>query len=194
MLHIFSQIHIDNQIEKSFSIQHLLFTKNFHKMKTKLLLFAVALLTMLSTSAVAQSEDASQMRELMKGRIDSLNTLVSSGVKGLTGKLKKDVNTFTGNYTNLYNDYPLRDYDVYKDGYDFLEFMIGHVNRYLAAYKDFSGKMEKLKGMIDNFNADTDKKQQFKNFAQNVYDAYWALSANDMIALNDQGQGRAGRI
>lgn len=163
-------------------------------MKTKLLLFAVALLTMLSTSAVAQSEDASQMRELMKGRIDSLNTLVSSGVKGLTGKLKKDVNTFTGNYTNLYNDYPLRDYDVYKDGYDFLEFMIGHVNRYLAAYKDFSGKMEKLKGMIDNFNADTDKKQQFKNFAQNVYDAYWALSANDMIALNDQGQGRAGRI
>ena len=155
-------------------------------MKTKLLLFAVALLTMLSTSAVAQSEDASQMRELMKTRIDSLNTLVSSGVKGLTGKLKNDVNTFTGNYTNLYNASPLRDYDDYKDGYDFLEFMIGHVNRYLAAYKDFSGKIEKLKGMIDNFNADTEKKQQFKNFAQNVYDAYWALSANDMIALNDQ--------
>lgn len=155
-------------------------------MKTKLLLFAVALLTMLSTSAVAQSEDASQMRELMKGRIDSLNTLVSSGVKGLTGKLKKDVNTFTGNYTNLYNASPLRDYDDYKDGYDFLEFVIGHVNKYLAAYKDFSGKMEKLKGMINHFNADTEKKQQFKNFAQNVYDAYWALSANDMIALNDE--------
>ena len=163
-------------------------------MKTKLLLFAVALLTMLSTSAVAQSEDASQMRELMKERIDSLNTLVSSGVQGLTGKVKKDVNTFTGNYTNLYNASPLRDYDDYKDGYDFLGAVFEHVNRYLAAYKDFSGKMEKLKGMIDNFNADTEKKQQFKNFAQNVYDAYWALSANDMIALNDQGQGRAGRI
>ena len=155
-------------------------------MKTKLLLFAVALLTMLSTSAVAQSEDASQMRELMKGKIDQLNALVPSGVKGLTGKVKKDVNTFTGNFTNLYNASPLRDYDDYKDGYDFLEFVIGHVNKYLAAYKDFSDKMNKLEGMINHFNADTEKKQQFKTFAQNVYNAYWALSANDMIALNDE--------
>ena len=155
-------------------------------MKTKLLLFAVALLTMLSTSAVAQSEDASQMRELMKERIDSLNTLVSSGVQGLTGKVKKDVNTYTGNYTNLYNASPLRDYSHYKDAYDFLEFVINHVNRYLAAYKDFSDKMNKLEGMINSFNADTEKKQQFKTFAQNVYNAYWALSANDMIALNNE--------
>ena len=157
-------------------------------MKTKLLLFAVALLTMLSTSAVAQSGDASQMRELMKGRLDSLSTLVPSGVKGLDGKVKKDINTYIGSYTDLYNASPLKGYNEYEDAYDYLEYLIDHVNRYLAAYKDFSDKMSKLKNMFDNFNADTEKKQQFKTFAQNVYNAYWALSANDMIALNNEDQ------
>ena len=152
--------------------------------KNKLLLLLV-LLTMLSTRAVAQN-DASAMRELMKGRIDELTALAPENVKGLNETLKNDtVKVFIASFTQLYNASPLESYQEYKDAYDFLGWIIFRVNEYLDAYKEFTDNMAKLKTLIQNFNADTEKKQEYETFAQNVYDAYKALSEHDMIALDD---------
>ena len=46
---------------------------------------------MLSTRAVAQ-DDASAMRELMKGKLEELKALAPDGVKGLNETLKNKVN------------------------------------------------------------------------------------------------------
>ena len=155
-------------------------------MKTKFLLLAVVLLTMLSTRAVAQN-DASAMRELMKGRIDELTALAPDNVKGLNQTLKHDtVKVYIAQYTELYNDSPLKSYDDYQEAYDFLGWIIVRVNEYLAAYREFTDNMTKLQTLINNFNADTENKQGYKTFAQNVYNAYKALSAHDMIALTDE--------
>ena len=151
--------------------------------KNKLLLLLV-LLTMLSTRAVAQN-DASAMREQMKGRIDELTTLVPENVKGLNETLKNDINVYKELYTGWYNASPLKSYDDYEEAYDHLGFIIDRVNKYLAAYKEFTDNMAKLQTLINNFNADTEKKQGYKTFAQNVYNAYKALSDYDMIALDD---------
>ncbi len=153
-------------------------------MKTKFLLLAVMLLTMLSTRAVAQN-DASAMREQMKERLDELKALAPDGVKGLNETLKNNVNERVTNFTNLYNASPIQSYQNYEDAYDELVWFITRVNKYLAAYGEFTDNMAKLKSLIDNFNADTEKKQEYKTFAQNVYDAYNALSAHDMIAIID---------
>lgn len=139
------------------------------------------LLTMLSTRAVAQ--DASAMREQMKERIDALTALAPDGVKGLNETLKNDVKVFTAQYTEWYN--ASKSYDDYEEAYGHLGFIIDRVNKYLAAYGEFTDNMAKLKTLIQNFNADTEKKQGYETFAQNVYDAYKALSAHDMIALTD---------
>ncbi len=154
-------------------------------MKTKLLFLAVVLLTMLSTRAVAQN-DASAMRELMKGKLDELKALVPDGVKGLNETLKNNVNERVTNYTNLYDASPIQSYQNYEDAYDELDWFITRVNKYLAAYGEFTVNMAKLKDLIDNFNADTENKQGYKTFAQNVYNAYKALSDYDMIALDDE--------
>ena len=75
-------------------------------MKTKFLLLAVMLLTMLSTRAVAQN-DASAMRELMKTRIDELKALAPDNVKGLNETLKNDtVKVYIAQYTDWYNASP----------------------------------------------------------------------------------------
>lgn len=153
-------------------------------MKTKFLLLAVVLLTMLSTRAVAQN-DASAMRELMKTRIDELKALAPDNVKGLNQTLKDDtVKVYIAQYTDWYN--ASKSYDDYQEAYDFLGWIIVRVNEYLAAYREFTDNMTKLKTLINKFNADTEKKQEYKTFAQDVYDAYNALSAHDMIALTDE--------
>ena len=152
-------------------------------MKTKFLLLAVMLLTMLSTRAVAQN-DASAMREQMKERLDELKALVPDGVKGLNETLKNNVNERVTNYTNLYNASPIQSYQNYEDAYDELDWFITRVNEYLAAYGEFTDNMAKLKSLIQNFNPDTEYKK-YKTFAQNVYNAYKALSDYDMIALTD---------
>ena len=154
--------------------------------KNKLLLLLV-LLTMLSTRAVAQN-DPSTMRAQMKERLDELKALAPDNVKGLNETLKNDtVKVFIASFTQLYNASPLESYQEYKDAYDFLGHIIFRVNEYLAAYKEFTDNIAKLKTLIQNFNAGTDeKKQGYKTFAQNVYDAYKALSAHDMIALTDE--------
>ena len=151
--------------------------------KNKLLLLLV-LLTMLSTRAVAQ-DDASAMREQMKERLDELTTLAPDNVKGLNETLRNDVNVYKALYTGWYNASPLKSYDDYEEAYDHLGFIIDRVNKYLAAYKEFTDNIAKLKTLIQNFNADTEKKQEYETFAQNVYDAYKALSDYDMIALDD---------
>ena len=153
--------------------------------KNKLLLLLV-LLTMLSTRAVAQN-DPSTMRAQMKERLDELKALAPDNVKGLNETLKNDtVKVFIASFTQLYNASPLESYQEYKDAYDFLGHIIFRVNEYLAAYKEFTDNIAKLKTLIQNFNAGTDeKKQGYKTFAQNVYDAYKALSEHDMIALTD---------
>ena len=151
--------------------------------KNKLLLLLV-LLTMLSTRAVAQN-DASAMRELMKGRIDELTALAPENVKGLNETLKNDVKVYKALYTGWYNASPLKSYDDYDEAYGHLGFLIDRVNKYLAAYGEFTDNIAKLKTLIQNFNADTEKKQEYETFAQNVYDAYKALSEHDMIALDD---------
>ena len=152
--------------------------------KNKLLLLLV-LLTMLSTRAVAQN-DASAMRELMKGRIDELTALAPDNVKGLNETLRNDVNVYKALYTGWYNASPLKSYDDYEEAYDHLGFIIDRVNKYLAAYGEFTDNMAKLKDLTDNFNAGTEEnKQGYKTFAQNVYNAYKALSEHDMIALDD---------
>lgn len=152
-------------------------------MKTKFLLLAVMLLTMLSTRAVAQN-DASAMREQMKERLDELKALAPDGVKGLNETLKHDtVKVYITLYTGWYNASPLLSYDDYQEAYDHLGFIIDRVNEYLAAYGEFTDNMAKLQTLIQNFNADTEKKQEYKTFAQNVYNAYKALSDYDMIAL-----------
>ena len=153
------------------------------QVKNKLLLLLV-LLTMLSTRAVAQN-DASAMRELMKGRIDELTALAPDNVKGLNETLRNDVNVYKALYTGWYSASPLKSYDDYEEAYGHLGFIIDRVNKYLAAYGEFTDNMAKLKTLIQNFNADTEKKQGYETFAQNVYDAYKALSAHDMIALDD---------
>jgi len=153
------------------------------QVKNKLLLLLV-LLTMLSTRAVAQN-DASAMRELMKTRIDELTALAPDNVKGLNETLRNDVNVYKALYTGWYNASPLKSYDDYEEAYGHLGFIIDRVNKYLAAYGEFTDNMAKLKTLIQNFNADTEKKQGYETFAQNVYDAYKALSAHDMIALDD---------
>ena len=157
-------------------------------MKTKFLLLAVVLLTMLSTRAVAQSveNDPNAMRELMKGKLDELQALVPDGVKGLNETLKNNVNERVTNYTNLYNASSIQSYQNYEDAYDELDWFITRVNEYLAAYGEFTVNLAKLKDLIDNFNADTENKQGYKTFAQNVYNAYKALSDYDMIALTDE--------
>jgi len=142
------------------------------------------LLTMLSTRAVAQG-DASAMRELMKTRIDELKALAPDDVKGLNETLKNDVNVYKALYTGWYNASPLLSYEEYEEAYDHLGFIINRVNKYLAAYGEFTVNLAKLKDLIDNFNADTEKKQEYKTFAQDVYNAYKALSDYDMIALTD---------
>ena len=142
------------------------------------------LLTMLSTRAVAQ-DDASAMREQMKERLDELTTLAPDNVKGLNETLRNDVNVYKALYTGWYNASPLKSYDDYEEAYDHLGFIIDRVNKYLAAYKEFTDNIAKLKTLIQNFNADTEKKQEYETFAQNVYDAYKALSDYDMIALDD---------
>lgn len=151
--------------------------------KNKLLLLLV-LLTMLSTRAVAQ-DDASAMRAQMKERIDELTALAPENVKGLNETLKNDVNVYKALYTGWYNASPLKSYDDYEEAYDHLGFIIDRVNKYLAAYGEFTDNMAKLKTLIQNFNADTENKQGYKTFAQNVYNAYKALSDYDMIALDD---------
>ena len=151
--------------------------------KNKLLLLLV-LLTMLSTRAVAQN-DASAMRELMKGRIDELTALAPENVKGLNETLKNDVKVYKALYTGWYNASPLKSYDDYDEAYGHLGFLIDRVNKYLAAYGEFTVNIAKLKTLIQNFNADTEKKQEYETFAQNVYSAYTALSEHDMIALDD---------
>ena len=152
--------------------------------KNKLLLLLV-LLTMLSTRAVAQ-DDASAMREQMKERLDELTTLAPDNVKGLNETLRNDVNVYKALYTGWYNASPLKSYDDYEEAYDHLGFIIDRVNKYLAAYGEFTDNMAKLKDLTDNFNAGTEEnKQGYKAFAQNVYNAYKALSAHDMIALDD---------
>ena len=150
--------------------------------KNKLLLLLV-LLTMLSTRAVAQ-DDASAMREQMKERLDELKALVPDGVKGLNETLKNDVKVYTAQYTEWYN--ASKSYDDYEEAYDNLGGIIDRVNKYLAAYREFTDNMAKLKSLIQNFNADTEKKQEYKTFAQDVYNAYNALSEHDMIALDDE--------
>ncbi len=152
--------------------------------KNKLLLLLV-LLTMLSTRAVAQ-DDASAMREQMKERLDELTTLAPDNVKGLNETLRNDVNVYKALYTGWYNASPLKSYDDYEEAYDHLGWIIDRVNEYLAAYKEFTGNMAKLQPLIYNFNADTEKKREYKTFAQNVYNAYKALSDYDMIALTDE--------
>jgi len=150
--------------------------------KNKLLLLLV-LLTMLSTRAVAQN-DASAMREQMKERLDELKALVPDGVKGLNETLKNDVKVYTAQYTEWYN--ASKSYEDYEEAYDHLGFIINRVNKYLAAYGEFTDNMAKLKTLINNFNAGTEEnKQGYKTFAQNVYNAYKALSDYDMIALDD---------
>lgn len=126
-------------------------------MKTKFLLLAVVLLTMLSTRAVAQN-DASAMREQMKERLDELKALVPDGVKGLNETLKNNVNVSVTNNTNLYNASPLLSYEVYEFAYDELDWFITRVNEYLAAYGEFTVNLAKLQTLINNFNADTEKK------------------------------------
>jgi len=153
------------------------------QVKIKLLLLLV-LLTMLSTRAVAQN-DASAMREQMKGRIDELTALAPENVKGLNETLKNDVKVYIAQYTGWYNASPLKSYDDYEEAYDHLGFIIDRVNKYLAAYKEFTDNMAKLQTLINNFKADTEKKQGYKTFAQDVYNAYKALSDYDMIALDD---------
>lgn len=144
------------------------------------------LLTMLSTRAVAQN-DASAMRELMKTRIDELKALAPDNVKGLNQTLKNDtVKVYIAQYTGWYNASPLLSYEEYEEAYDHLGWIIDRVNEYLAAYKEFTDNMAKLQSLIKNFNADTEKKQEYKTFAQNVYNAYTALSEHDMIALTDE--------
>ena len=156
-------------------------------MKTKFLLLAVVLLTMLSTRAVAQSveNDPNAMRELMKGKLDELKALVPDGVKGLNETLKNNVNERVTNFTNLYNASPIQSYQNYEDAYDELDWFITRVNKYLAAYGEFTVNLAKLKDLIDNFNVDKENKQKYKTFAQNVYNAYKALSDYDMIALDN---------
>ena len=149
--------------------------------KNKLLLLLV-LLTMLSTRAVAQN-DASAMREQMKTRIDELKALAPDNVKGLNGTLKNDVKVYIAQYTEWYN--ASKSYDDYDEAYGHLGFLIDRVNKYLAAYGEFTVNIAKLKTLIQNFNADTEKKQEYETFAQNVYSAYTALSEHDMIALDD---------
>ena len=153
-------------------------------MKQNKLLLLLVLLTMLSTRAVAQN-DASAMREQMKERIDELTALAPDNVKGLNETLRNDVNVYKALYTGWYNASPLKSYDDYEEAYDHLGFIIDRVNKYLAAYKEFTDNIAKLKTLIQNFNADTEKKQEYETFAQNVYDAYKALSDYDMIALDD---------
>ena len=154
------------------------------QVKNKLLLL-LALLTMLSTRAVAQN-DASAMRELMKTRIDELKALAPDNVKGLNETLKHDtVKVYIARYTDWYNASPLKSYQDYEDAYDHLGWIIDRVNNYLNAYMEFTDNMAKLKTLIQNFNADTENKQGYKTFAQNVYNAYKALSDYDMIALTD---------
>jgi len=153
--------------------------------KNKLLLLLV-LLTMLSTRAVAQ-DDASAMREQMKERIDELKALAPDNVKGLNQTLRNDVNVYIAWYTEWYNASPLKSYDDYEEAYDNLGGIIDRVNKYLAAYGEFTDNMAKLKDLIDNFNAGTEEnKQGYKKFAQDVYNAYKALSEHDMIALDDE--------
>lgn len=154
--------------------------------KTRLLLLLV-LLTMLSTRAVAQN-DASAMRAQMKERLDELKALAPENVKGLNQTLKNDtVKVYTAQYTQLYNASPLKSYEDYEDAYDFLGYIIVRVNQYLAAYREFTDNMTKLQTLIQNFNPDTEeKKPEYKTFAQNVYNAYKALSDYDMIALTDE--------
>lgn len=151
--------------------------------KNKLLLLLV-LLAAVVTGAMAQN-DASAMREQMKERLDELTTLAPENVKGLNETLKNDINVYKELYTGWYNASPLKSYDDYEEAYDHLGFIIDRVNKYLAAYKEFTDNMAKLKTLIQNFNADTEKKQEYKTFAQNVYNAYKALSDYDMIALDD---------
>ena len=125
-------------------------------MKTKFLLLAVVLLTMLSTRAVAQ-DDASAMREQMKERIDELKALAPENVKGLNQTLKNDVKVYIAQYTEWYNASPLKSYDDYEEAYDNLGCIIDRVNKYLAAYGEFTVNLAKLKDLIDNFNAGTEK-------------------------------------
>ena len=154
--------------------------------KTRLLLLLV-LSTMLSTRAVAQN-DASAMREQMKERLDELKALAPENVKGLNQTLKNDtVKVYTALYTGWYNASPLLSYEEYEEAYDHLGYIIVRVNQYLAAYKEFTDNMAKLQTLINNFNPDTEeKKPEYKTFAQNVYNAYKALSDYDMIALTDE--------
>ena len=153
------------------------------QVKIKLLLLLVLLMTA-ATGAWAQN-DASAMREQMKERIDALKALAPDNVKGLNETLKNDINVYKELYTGWYNASPLKSYDDYEEAYDHLGFIIDRVNKYLAAYKEFTVNMAKLQTLINNFNADTEKKQGYKTFAQNVYNAYKALSDYDMIALDD---------
>lgn len=162
-------------------------------MKTKLLFMAVLLLTMLSTRAVAQDEQdpldgltPSEMREQMKLKLDELKALAPANVKGLDLKLKEDtIKRYVSLYTELYNQSTLRDYSDYREAYDYIVHLITRTNQYLTAYARFLDNMSQLKTLIDNFNADTEPKQEYKSAAQNVYDAYEALSDNLMISLTE---------
>ena len=82
--------------------------------------------------------------------------------------------------------FPLKSYEDYEEAYDFLGWIIDRVNNYLDAYREFTDNMAKLKTLINKFNADTEKKQEYKTFAQDVYNAYTALSEHDMIALTNE--------
>lgn len=154
---------------------------------------AVLLLTMLSTRAVAQDEQdpldgltPSEMREQMGQKLEELKALVPANVKGLDLKLKEDtIKPALSMYTELYNQSPLDTYSNYRDAYDNIVYIITRTNQYLTAYAKFLDNMSQLKTLIDNFNADTETKQYYKSAAQNVYDAYEALSDNLMISLTE---------
>ena len=145
---------------------------------------AVLLLTMLGTRAVAQ--DAAEMREQMGQKLAELKALAPANVKGLDKSLKEVIiSPALSRYTELYNQSPLDTYSNYEDAYDDIVYIITRTNQYLTAYARFSDNMSQLKTLIDNFNADTEPKQEYKSAAQNVYDAYIVLSDNDMISLTE---------
>ena len=145
---------------------------------------AVLLLTMLSTRAVAQ--DAAEMREQMGQKLEELKALVPANVKGLDKSLKEVIiSPALSRYTELYNQSPLDTYSNYEDAYDDIVYIITRTNQYLTAYARFSDNMSQLKTLIDNFNADTEPKQEYKSAAQNVYEAYKVLSDYDMISLTE---------
>lgn len=133
--------------------------------------------------------DPSAMRDLLKQKIDELNALYPTGtginLPGPCSSLVDSVEKSVSEFTALYNNPVLQDYETYKAAYDETEHLIGSVNHYMEAYSKFSSDMQKLQSMIAGFDPGTDPaKQELAAYANNIYDAYSGLEGVNLICLD----------